>query len=110
MAKMEIRKTKKTYTINQLQKKLATVFNKLPIYKAVLFGSYAKGNATENSDVDIMIDSRGQLKGFKFFGVATDIENALKKSVDLYEVHYLAQDSFVLKTALSEGVTIYERL
>ena len=39
------------YTIDEISTKLASVFRGEPVYKAVLFGSYAKGCATENGDI-----------------------------------------------------------
>ena len=62
----------KTYTINELSEKLYPVFSSAPVYKAILFGSYAKGNATNKSDVDIYVDSHGELRGFNFYGVLED--------------------------------------
>ena len=45
------------YTVSQLQGILTPVFQKNRVRKAVLFGSYSKGQATNHSDVDIMVDS-----------------------------------------------------
>ena len=56
----------KTYTIHELSEKLHPIFMSVPVYKAILFGSYAKGLASENSDVDICIDSRGELLNIHF--------------------------------------------
>ena len=54
-----------------------------PVYRAVLFGSYAKGNATDKSDVNIVIDSKGELLNINFFGLLEDIRTQLNKRVDL---------------------------
>lgn len=45
------------YTTNEIIDKLIPIFDTIPIERAVLFGSYAKGNQTLKSDVDILIDS-----------------------------------------------------
>ena len=45
------------YSISTIQSLLQAVFNAYQIKKAILFGSYAKGNAKKNSDVDILVDS-----------------------------------------------------
>ena len=43
-------------TIEQIKRAVTTVGKKYGIKNACLFGSYAKGNATEKSDVDLLID------------------------------------------------------
>ena len=43
------------YSIEQLQAQLAPVFQKNGVRKAILFGSYAKGTATKDSDIDIAV-------------------------------------------------------
>ena len=48
-----------------------------------LFGSYARGDANENSDIDLRID-RGNIKGgFALAGLLLDLEEDLGTSVDL---------------------------
>jgi len=99
----------KAYTIEQLKEKLAPIFINTKVQKAVVFGSYANGNATASSDIDIVIDSKSQLKGFDFFSVVADIEDALEKPVDVYEAHYLPDNSVVTKAVNAGSVIIYER-
>jgi len=50
-----------TYTIDEIKSRLKPIFDDEPVYRAVLFGSYATGTATEDSDVDVVLDSRGEL-------------------------------------------------
>ena len=47
-----------------------------------LFGSYARGDANENSDIDLRID-RGRIRGWALGGLLVDLENSLNKKVDL---------------------------
>ncbi|MCI9514083.1 MAG: nucleotidyltransferase domain-containing protein [Oscillospiraceae bacterium] len=57
----------KIYTLSELQTLLAPVFVRYGVRRAVLFGSYAKGQATEQSDVDLLVDSG--LRGLAFYGL-----------------------------------------
>ena len=97
------------YTVQQLRDKLRPVFSSAPVYKAVLFGSYAKGGADADSDADIVIDSKRQLLNIKFFGVRAEIEDAIGKEVDLLEISELRQGSPIYEKIAEEGVVLYER-
>ena len=97
------------YRIPEIQKKLHPVFEQAPVYRAVLFGSYAKGQATERSDIDIVIDGRGELRGLGFFGVLEDMTQALNKRVDLIELSEIRSGSPLLEEIRRTGVVLYER-
>lgn len=96
-------------TVETIKKSLQPIFAKEPIVKAVLFGSCAKGLSNELSDVDIVIDSNGQLIGLDFFRVLDEIVEILQKDVDLFEIAEIVKGSPMEKAVLNEGVTIYER-
>lgn len=93
------------YTIPAIKSLLQPVFDGYKIKKAVLFGSYAKGVAAQNSDVDILVDSG--LKGLAFFGLLEDVVNALDKNVDLLDTSQIVPDSLVDKEIAEHGVLIY---
>lgn len=95
--------------IDSIRNKLTPVFDNEPVYRAILFGSYAKGFADDQSDVDIVIDSRGKLIGLDFFRVLDLIVNALNKDVDLIEISDITPESPVHKAIMQEGIVIYDR-
>ena len=99
----------KTYTTDEIIVKLLPVFNTVPVDKAVLFGSYAKGNPTRLSDIDILIDSRGKIKGIDFFGILEDVTEALGIPVDLIEASQVINGSQVQNEIEKTGIIIYER-
>jgi predicted nucleotidyltransferase len=71
---------KKTYTVEEIRTALAPVFRSHGVKRAVVFGSYSRGEATPRSDVDIFVDSR--LEGLAFFGLLEDVVETLKMEVD----------------------------
>ena len=101
--------TKTVYNIDEIKEKLEPIFRKEPIKKAILFGSYAKGKQRPNSDVDIVIDSEGKIRGFNFFGVLGDVAEALDKQVDLIEAYEIIEGGRVQCEIEETGVLIYER-
>ncbi len=99
----------KLYTQNEIKAKLNPIFRSHPIEKAVLFGSYAKGISGEQSDIDIMIDSKGKIRGIDFFGVLEDIVAALDIPVDLIEASQIVEGSRVQHEINETGIILYER-
>ena len=99
----------KKYTIEELRDKLTPIFAPLPIESALIFGSYASGKATALSDLDIVIDSKGKVKGIDFFGILDEITEALKMPVDLIEASQIVSGGKAELEIRRTGVKIYEK-
>ena len=96
-------------TIDAIREKLHPVFSQEPIYRVILFGSYAKGNATQSSDIDLIIDSQGKLIGLGFYRVLEEVVTALNMDVDMLEISQILPDSPIMEAIEKEGVVIYDR-
>lgn len=62
-------------------------FSDKPVNKLYLFGSYARGDANENSDIDLVFSLHKGTR-ISYFGLAKyliDLEKKLNKKVDLVE-------------------------
>lgn len=77
--------TTKIYTLEDIKEMLKEVLIHTEVEKAVLFGSYAKNKPTEQSDIDILIDSNGKVKGLKYFAIIDMIKQKFDKDVDVIE-------------------------
>jgi len=97
------------YQIDELKNKLYPIFENAPVQRAILFGSYAKGQATEQSDIDIVVDGQGRLRGLAFYGVLEDVSNVLSKDVDLMELSEVQKGSPIFNEIMDQGVMLYER-
>ena len=97
----------KVYTLSELQRILSPVFSSHGVRSAVLFGSYAKGQATERSDVDLLVDSG--LRGLAFYGLLDHVASALRVPVDLIDVQQVEGGSEVAKEIQRSGVPIFEQ-
>lgn len=95
----------KLYTISELQNILTPVFAENGVRRAVLFGSYAKGLATDRSDVDLLVDSG--LRGLAFYGLLEDVVTALDAQVDLLDVTQLREGSRMDREIRESGIEIY---
>ncbi len=55
-----------------------------PVMRAYVFGSYARGDADETSDVDLLVElDYAQPVGLEFVGMKLDLEERLGRRVDL---------------------------
>ena len=96
-------------TLNELIDSLLPVVEESPIKKLIVFGSYARGDATNDSDIDIVIDSDGKLNGMNFFIYADKLAKALPVKSDIFEFIEIKKPSSLYTRILNEGVVIYER-
>lgn len=88
--------------------KLRMYFSTQPVLKAWLFGSFSRGEETDESDVDIIVVlDKSRPIGLKFFGMWSDLEELLKRKVDLVSEGTLLP--FAQTTADRDKILIYER-
>ncbi len=76
------------YSIQEISDRVRPVAIEYGTGAIYLFGSYARGEATDESDVDLLIDAEN-IGGFEFFGLYDDLEDALKKPVDIITIYSL---------------------
>jgi uncharacterized protein len=71
-------------TTEQIQKVVTDYFKDKPVAKVYLFGSYARGEADEASDVDLLVDLDSDKKiGFQFFDWYQDLGVLLGHKTDV---------------------------
>lgn len=95
------------YSVNEIKAILYPVFRQYDIDKAVIFGSFAKGTARKNSDLDLLVDSK--LHGLKFIGLLEDVRRAINMDVDMLDVSHVVKNSKIEHEILGTGITIYEK-
>lgn len=101
--------SEKIYTIEEIKSILTKVLDNMPVYKVILFGSYAKNCATKCSDLDFIIDTKDKLKGFKLYSLITKIEEAFNKNVDAFEKTEIIKNSKIDSEIKRTGVVVYEK-
>lgn len=101
--------SEKIYTIEEIKKILKQVLENMPVYTVILFGSYANNKANKNSDLDLVIDTRETLMGFKLYSLITKIEEAFNKEVDAFEKTEIIKNSKIDEEIKRTGVVVYEK-
>ena len=75
------------YTLDEIAQRIRPVAEKYHLRTVYIFGSYARGEAQENSDVDLVIDDTDSgLRGFAYGGLYGDLRDALEKDIDMVPV------------------------
>ena len=95
-------------SVSQIQQTAEPIMQATNITKLVLFGSYAKGTATQTSDIDFYIITNG-ITGFAFFDIKARLEDALSAEIDLIPDQDVIPDSPIDKEIRETGVVIYEK-
>ncbi len=101
--------SEKIYTIEEIKAILDEILKNEPVYKVILFGSYAKQEATKQSDIDLIIDTRSKLKGFSLLKLICQIQEKLQKNIDGFEKYEIESNSPIDKEIKETGVVVYEK-
>lgn len=78
-----------------------------PVKKAYLFGSYARGEADDKSDIDLMVELDDRVGLFKFISIQLKLEELLDKKVDLISARGISRH--VLPFIEKDKKLVYER-
>jgi len=82
------------YTIKEIKNIIKPILSKYGINEVYLFGSYARGEANKNSDIDIYCE-KGNIKTFiDQENLIEELEDALKKKVDIIYTTTMVNDYF----------------
>lgn len=93
------------YSIEELKEIISPIAEKYHISKVYLFGSFARGDYNEQSDIDLRIE-KGELKGmFALCGFYTEVGEALQMKVDVLTTGSLEDD--FLKEIEEDEVMLY---
>lgn len=68
-----------------LRQKTHRIFTSYGVVKASVFGSYARGEQTNDSDIDILVKLGKELSLFDYIGLKQDLEDSLCLKVDLVQ-------------------------
>ncbi len=94
-------------TLDEIKQGCKAVLDEYDVKYCILFGSYAKGKATEKSDVDLLVST--EIVGLKFFGIAERLRETLHKKVDLLDLRQLVDNQALIDEILKDGVRVYEQ-
>jgi len=90
--------------ISEIKKAALPILTAYGVRRAAVFGSFARGEETANSDVDLLIELPRPIGLLPFVGLKLELEDALHRSVDLVE--YEALDSRLKTRIVADQIKI----
>ena len=76
------------YTVEQIKHITAPIAQAYGVKSLSLFGSYARGEATENSDIDLLVECGAIRSAFQMGGLYADLSEGLGKTLDLVTTNH----------------------
>ena len=104
-------KSGNVYTINELRSIVAPIAAQHHVSSVYLFGSYARGSADSESDVDLLVDAPALRGMFALGSLYADLEEALRKRLDIIthsSLKYNTDDRFI-ENLQKDRVLLYEQ-
>lgn len=92
-------------TIEDIRRKITPICRSYGIERLYLFGSYARGEAGADSDIDFRLD-KGRVRGVQIGGLYMDLQEALQQKVDLLTTNQFSSD--FLKQIQAEEIVLYD--
>ena len=92
-------------TVDQIKEICADIFADYAVYYCYLFGSYAKDNATDTSDIDLLVST--PTTGIRFYDLVESLRESLRKQVDVLNYEQLKDNPDLVNEILKDGIKIY---
>ena len=103
---------KTVLSLEQIRDRLKEFLNSDNYYninKIILFGSYARGEAEKNSDIDLLVCDSPDFGGMKNFALIGDLKNIFYKEVELFIDRNIDKTSSFYNNIVNEGIVVYAR-
>lgn len=90
----------------EVESAIRTLLRKYHADHAILFGSYAREEADERSDIDVIVVGGKDFHGTDIFAFGEELRELTQKSVDAFEIREINKDTELYNNILREGVRI----
>ena len=91
-------------SLDSIKETVLPILKKHNINYCYLFGSYARGEAKESSDVDLLLNT--EISGIAFFKLVDELRESLHKKVDVLRLQDIKSDNPIALEILKEGIKL----
>ena len=93
-------------TLENIINMVKPIAEKYHVDQIYLFGSYARGEAGIDSDLDFLVYGGDNFKLTMIFALAEELREVLDKKVDVFEIHEINQESEFYNTIMKERLLV----
>ncbi len=90
----------------KVEKAIKVLVDKYNAECAILFGSYARGEENEDSDIDVIVIGGANFRPKDIFAFGEELRQITKKEVDAFEIREVNEGTEFYKNIMQEGVRI----
>ncbi len=94
------------FTIENIIRMVKPIAEKYHVDQIYLFGSYARGEAGIDSDLDFLVYGGEKFKLTMIFALAEELREVLEKEVDVFEIHEINPNSEFYNTIMKERLLV----
>ena len=94
------------FTIETIVSLVKPIAQKYHVDQIYLFGSYARGEAGIDSDLDFLVYGGEKFKLTMIFSLAEELREVLEKKVDVFEIHEINPNSEFYNTIMKERILV----
>ena len=95
-------------TLDEIKNSVIPVMRKFPVKTLILYGSYARNEATKESDIDFVVDSEDKLLGWGLCSLLGELAAILPKPFHCYEKSMIINSGELFDNIMKDGIVLYE--
>lgn len=93
-------------TTDEIKAAILILLKKYHAEYALLFGSYARGEATSSSDIDVLVFGGEQFRPQNIFAFAEDLRESIHRDADVFEINEINKGTPFYENVMREGIRI----
>jgi len=92
----------RVFSLKEIKEIVEPIARRYGVQAVYLFGSYARGTATEESDIDFLVFGGDGFKRSLVYAMGEDLREAFQKDIDIFEVHEVNENSDFYRLVMEE--------